>query len=47
MKQPIITVGNLWDYLTGEDPDFEVRDLFFKNRKAGGNFPRQQLERRT
>ncbi|WP_297671138.1 hypothetical protein [uncultured Desulfovibrio sp.] len=33
MKQPIITCGNLWDYLTGEDPDFEVRDLFFTKPK--------------
>lgn len=29
MKQPIVTVGNMWDYVTGEDPDFFVRDLFF------------------
>lgn len=29
MKQPIITVGNIWDYVTGEDPDFYVRDLLF------------------
>ena len=34
MKQPIITCGNLWDYLTGEDPDFEVRDLFFTKPKG-------------
>lgn len=34
MKQPIITVGNLWDYITGEDPDFEVRDLFFVKPKG-------------
>lgn len=33
MKQPIITVGNLWNYLTGDDPDFAVRDLFFTKKK--------------
>lgn len=33
MKQPIITVGNIWDYLTGEDPEFEARDLFFVKPK--------------
>ena len=34
LKQPIITVGNVWDYLTGEDPEFEVRDLFFVKPKS-------------
>jgi len=34
MKQPIITVGNLWDYLTGKDPEFELRDLFFVKPKS-------------
>ena len=33
LKQPIITVGNLWDYLTGEDPEFALRDLFFTKPK--------------
>lgn len=33
MKQPIITVGNLWDFVTGEDPDFAIRDLFFVKPK--------------
>ena len=33
LKQPIITVGNLWNYLTGKDPDFAVRDLFFVKKK--------------
>ena len=33
MKQPIITLGNLWDFVTGEDPDFYVRDLFFVKPK--------------
>ncbi len=33
MKQPIITCGNLWDFVTGEDPDFAVRDLFFVKPK--------------
>lgn len=33
MKQPIITVGNLWNYLMGDDPDFAVRDLFFTKKK--------------
>lgn len=34
LKQPIITVGNIWDYLTGEDPEFYVRDLFFVKPKS-------------
>lgn len=33
MKQPIITVGNVWDYVTGNDPDFYVRDLFLVKPK--------------
>lgn len=33
LKQVIITAGNVWDYLTGEDPDLEVRDLFFVKPK--------------
>lgn len=33
LKQPIITVGNMWDYLSGDDPDFYVRDLFFNKPK--------------
>lgn len=33
MKQPIITVGNVWDYVTGNDPDFYIRDLFFVKPK--------------
>ncbi|MDL2267207.1 hypothetical protein LJC46_04370 [Desulfovibrio sp. OttesenSCG-928-G15] len=34
MKQPIITVGNMWDYITGEDPEFYARDLFFVKPKS-------------
>ena len=34
LKQPVITLGNIWDYVTGEDPEFEVRDLFFVKPKA-------------
>lgn len=33
LKQPIITVGNIWDYVTGEDPDCYVRDLLFVKPK--------------
>jgi hypothetical protein len=33
MKQVIITVGNVYDYVTGEDPEFEIRDLFFTKQK--------------
>lgn len=32
-KQAIITLGNLWDWFTGEDPEFAVRDLFYTKRK--------------
>jgi len=34
LQQPLITVGNLWDYWTGEDPEFYVRDLFFTKPKS-------------
>lgn len=34
LKQFVITVGNMWDYLTGEDPDLHVRDLFFVKPKS-------------
>ena len=34
LKQPVITLGNIWDYMTGEDPEFEVRDLFFVKPKS-------------
>lgn len=36
LKQPIITLGNLWDYMTDPQSEFYVRDLFFvkpKDRK--------------
>lgn len=33
LKQAIITLGNIWEYITGKDPDFEVRDLFFTKKK--------------
>ncbi|MDR1488928.1 MAG: hypothetical protein LBS65_00345, partial [Desulfovibrio sp.] len=32
-SQQIITIGNVWDYMSGDDPDFELRDLFFKKPK--------------
>jgi hypothetical protein len=34
LKQPIITVGNLWDYITGNDPELELRDLVFVKPKS-------------
>jgi hypothetical protein len=34
LEQTIITVRNLWNYLTGDDPDFYVRDLFFNKPKS-------------
>jgi hypothetical protein len=34
LKQPVITLGNIWDYITGEDPEFEVRDLFYSKPKS-------------
>lgn len=34
LKQVEITVGNVWDYVTGEDPDLQVRDLFFNKPKS-------------
>lgn len=34
LKQPIITVGTMWDWLTGDDPDLFVRDLFFVKPKS-------------
>jgi hypothetical protein len=34
LKQPVITLGNIWDYVTGEDPEFEVRDLFYNKPKS-------------
>lgn len=33
MKQIIITVGNIYDYATGEDPEFEIRDIFYRKRR--------------
>jgi hypothetical protein len=29
LKQPIITIGNIYDYMTGDTPDFQLRDLLF------------------
>lgn len=34
MKQVIISVGNVWDYMTGKDPEFKVRDLFYTKPKS-------------
>ena len=33
LKQPIITVGNMWDYVTDPASEFYVRDLFFTKPK--------------
>ncbi|MGE4424761.1 MAG: hypothetical protein AB7D39_20855 [Pseudodesulfovibrio sp.] len=33
MNQAIITAGGIWDFMT-DDPDAEVRDLFFRKRKG-------------
>ncbi len=33
-RGPDDIVGNLWDYLTGDDPDMHVRDLFFNKPKS-------------
>jgi methyl-accepting chemotaxis protein len=33
LKQPIITVGNMWDYVTDPSSEFYVRDLFFVKPK--------------
>lgn len=33
LKQPIITLGNLWDYMTDPKSEFYVRDLFFVKPK--------------
>lgn len=32
-KQAIITLGNLWEWFTGNDPEFAVRDIFYTKRK--------------
>ena len=29
IKQAVISVGNVWEYINGEDPDFYIRDLLF------------------
>lgn len=34
LKQPIITVGNIWDYATGKDSEFQARDLFFPKQES-------------
>ena len=34
LKQPIITIGNLWDYATGKDSEFQARDLFFPKQES-------------
>ena len=34
LKQPIITIGNIWDYATGKDSEFQVRDLFFPKQES-------------
>ena len=33
LKQSIITVGNLWDWFAGNDPDWYWRDLVFVKPK--------------
>ena len=32
-KQAVITLGNMWDWLTDDDPDFELRDLVYAKQK--------------
>lgn len=34
LGQPVITIGNMYDYMTGETPDFQLRDLFFTKQKS-------------
>ena len=34
LGQPIITLRNIWDALTGDTPDFLLRDLFFVRQKS-------------
>lgn len=34
LKQPMTTAGNIYDYTTGETPDFQLRDLFFTKQKS-------------
>lgn len=34
LKQPIITIGNIWDYATGKDSEFQARDLFFPKQES-------------
>ena len=29
IKQAVISVGNVWEYINGDDPDFYIRDLFY------------------
>jgi hypothetical protein len=33
-SQQIITVGNLYDYMSGDAYDYQLRDLFFKKQKS-------------
>jgi hypothetical protein len=33
-SQAITTIGNVWDYMAEDTPDFELRDLFFKKPKS-------------
>lgn len=33
-SQHIITIGNVWDYMSGEADDFELRDLLFKKQES-------------
>jgi hypothetical protein len=33
-SQGITTIGNVWDYMSGEAYDFQLRDLFFKKQKS-------------
>jgi len=34
LKQPVITIGNMWDYCTDPSSEFYVRDLFFTKPKG-------------
>lgn len=34
IQQAVISVGNVWNYMIGEDPDFYLRDLFFSKPRS-------------
>lgn len=34
LRQPIITLGNIYDFATGETPDFQLRDLAYPRQRS-------------